>query len=199
MTMRARLWVAILPALTACLSLEREAPNPQRFVLEAQRQPAEPDGPARTAVLEVQRFRVAPAWDGLPLAYRTSDARVETDFYNAFLVPPGPMLTEVTRQWLYDSGAFGRVQGAGQETAPTHLLEADVRALYGDLRGEVPAAVLALTVVVTRAGSRDVVLQRTYEEHAPLANDDAGTLVAGFNLALRRILARLEQDLRAAV
>lgn len=174
--------------------------NKTQYVLDPSR-PGEPVAAAQDAVLEVRRFTIDSAFNDKGLVYRATDLQYETDFYHEFLVSPAAMIREATRNWFTQSGLFARVADPGSYVEPAFALEANVTALYGDLRDENnPQAVVELRAFLLKIqGSRDpvVVHSETYSATDPLQTQDPDGLVAAFNRCLQAILTDLEADLAA--
>lgn len=186
-----------LVVLTGCISLQRDAPQTTRYVLDV----ARPDGERGDGAgprLEVRAFHGAAAYGGTKLVYRTGASTVDVDFYHEWFVPPALALTDLTRDWLAASGRFETVRGAGGPLAADWVLDADLVALYGDDRGGEHAAVLDLHVIVVDALERTLVLERSYAAREPTADGQPATLVAGFERAAATVLGRLERDLENA-
>ena len=166
--------------------------------------PGRTDAPvtvASEAVLEVRRFMIDSAFSGKNLIYRTGELEYETDFYHEFLVSPAAMIREATRNWLAQSNRFTRVVDAGGYVEPTYTLEANITALYGDVRDkDAPKAVMELRVFLLKVeGSRDprVLHSRVYSATREASTADPDGLVSGFNACLQTILSDLEKDLEA--
>jgi cholesterol transport system auxiliary component len=120
------------------------------------------------------------------------------DFYNEFLVSPGAMVTEKTRNWLSQSGLFARVLDAGSYAKPTHTLEGNITALYGDVRDRSsPAAVMEIRVflIVNKAPRESIILGKTYRASSGLKTKSAEGLVEAFDNCLETILTDLQHDL----
>jgi ABC-type uncharacterized transport system auxiliary subunit len=153
-------------------------------------------------VLELGRVRVASPFERQRFIYRTAEASYESDFYRQFASPPGALVREAIRRWLAASGLFGAVLDRGGELAPDWWLEAEVHALYADLRwGPTPSVVLDAEFRLLDARSRapEVVFLRRYEESVTSASPQAEDLVDAWNQVLARVLTALENDLRGAV
>jgi uncharacterized lipoprotein YmbA len=167
------------------------------YILEAAREG--PPGTVRTnATLRVRRFNVDVAFAGKGLVYRVGEFRYETDFYHEFLVSPGVMIAERTRDWLADSGLFARVLPVGSPLEPAYALEANVTAMYGDFTNKsAPAAVMEIRffLLSSRDAGQSVVFAQTYRAAAPLPARTADALVGALSKDLAEILTRLEADL----
>ncbi len=184
-----------------CASVvSRPAVEKKQFVLEARR---DGDAPATrgAGVLEVAAFRVSPRAAGTRFAYRTGPDRYESDFYHVLWAAPQTLVADETRRWLAASGAFEDVLEPGSSVPPTFVLEGALAELHGDFRTvETPTAVLGLRFALVDVRGREprVVMSREYSAETPLESTSPDALVAGWNTGLRRVLAELEADLRAA-
>lgn len=169
----------------------------EHYILEAAR-PGEPLPPVVSGALEVHRFSVNAAFSTRNLVYRTGRLEYETDYYRQFLIPPGAMITEQTRDWLARSGLFSHILPMGSRIAPDYTLEGNVTSLYGDFSDKsAPAAVMELRLfVLDNAGGEKVVFAQTYRAATPVKDTTAGVFVEALNTSLADILTRLETDLR---
>jgi len=201
-TRHAAAFAAVLAAavLAGCSSpLEKPYPEKHFVVVDATRPVAAPPPPGG-AVVAVRRFRVSPGFDGRELVYRTDAVSYRSDFYNAYFVAPGPMLTAATAEWLGRSGLFRVVVQDASQVDPRYALEGAVTALYADTAGP-PSAVLEMQFLLLEVKARDprIVLKRDYSERVPAAGVGADAVATAQSAALARILTRLEADLRAAL
>jgi len=189
--------VASVFALSGCggeTSYEKEY-----FVLEAARPGGPIEQPSETATLEVSRFSVDAAFATKDFIYRMGEFAYEADYYRQFLIPPGVMITEKTRDWLADAGLFQRVLPVGSRVSADYTLEGTVTMLYGDFRDETsPTAVMEIRFfLLTRAnGSDRVVFTETYRASTLVPTKTPTAFVAALNASLVEILGRLEADLR---
>jgi ABC-type uncharacterized transport system auxiliary subunit len=184
--------------LSGCVgALKSEYPERRFYTLAAER-PGSAAAPAKESVLRVRRFTASKVSEGSELVTRKAEAEYETDFYNAFFVPPATQLTEQSQRWLSSSGLFSAVVGTGSSLPETHVLEGNLVALYADRRRS-PAAVMELQVMLLKvAADPSVVLfQRSYRESVALTADGPEAVIAGWNVALGKILASLEKDLHS--
>ena len=190
--------LALLMLLAGCGSLEKPYPVKKDYVFEVSR----PGGTAPTdaaAILLIRRFRTAPPYENQGFVYRTGELQYESDFYNVFFSPPAALLADQTRQWLEASRLVGLVVGPGLQAEPTHSLEGQVYALYGDYRRpDEPRAVLGIQFFVSRlSDSPEVVFHKDYRQEVPVTGRAPEALAAAWNRALQQILTSLEADLRA--
>ena len=153
----------------------------------------------KSAIVEVRRFTVSSAFGSRSLVYRTGELEYESDFYNEFLVAPSAMITEKTRDWLWESGLFARVLEPGSAADPTHVVQGNIIALYGDFRDEsVLKAVMEMRIFLTETEAQSesgIVFGKTYKSSKVLESGTPEDLVAALDRCLVEILTDLEQDL----
>ncbi|MBI3855319.1 MAG: membrane integrity-associated transporter subunit PqiC [Planctomycetes bacterium] len=190
-----RMWLVALVAATGCVDLKSSYPDRKLYTLAAER-PGAAAAPAKESVLRVRRFTASKLSEGSELVTRTAEAVYESDFYNAFFVPPAMQLTEQTQRWLGASGLFSAVVGTGSTLPETHVLEGNLVALHADRRGAA-AAVMEIQFMLVRVSSEPtaVLFQKNYREAVALSEDGPDAVVRGWNGALGRVLAGLEADL----
>lgn len=170
----------------------------QYYIFEAAR-PGEAGPTPLDGSLEVHRFSVDAAFAGKGLVYRLDEFKYEMDAYRQFLIAPGTMVTERTRDWLADSGLFARVLTVGSRVIPDYTLEGNVTALYGDFSDEsAPAAVMEIRffLLENAEGDEIVTFAHTYRAAVPVQDRTTAVFVEALNRSLADILARLEADLR---
>lgn len=189
--------LAFLGVVGGCMDLKSSYPDRKFFALEASRPGQDRTAPGE-GVLRVRRFTCSRGCEGSEMVSRTGDAVYESDFYNAFFVPPSTQVTEVTARWMGASRLFGHVVGAGSAVPETHLLEGNLIALYEDARNRSePRAVIEVQFMLVRVSTDPprVILERTYRKDVALPKDDPEAVVRGWNEGLSNLLGDLEQDL----
>jgi len=196
-----RFWISsLLVALALAGCRQPLAENKTQYILEPSRT-AEPAMTSEDRILEVRRFTIDSAFAGKNLVYRIGELEYETDFYHEFLISPAAMMREATRNWLIQSQRFLRVVDPGAYTEPALALEANITALYGDMRDKtVPKAVMEVRVFLLNVqGVQDpeIVYGKTYSTAQELKQPGADGLITAFNGCLETILAELERDLTA--
>jgi ABC-type uncharacterized transport system auxiliary subunit len=150
------------------------------------------------ATLRLRRFNVDEAFATRELVYRVGEFRYEPDFYHQFLVLPGVMLTEETRDWLANSGLFGRVTAVGSRLEPTYLLEGNVIDLYADFTQKAaPEAVVEIRFFLLAGpeANESVALSETYRAATPISTRTAEAVIEALSKSLAGILTRLEADI----
>ena len=150
------------------------------------------------SILEVRRFTIDSAFAVKSLVYRTGEFEYESDFYNEFLVSPAAMITDKTRNWLAESGLFGTVPDVGSLVDPTHVIEGNITALYGDFRDmSSPKAVMEMRfflLKVKTTGESTPIFGKTYQATVDIASENPQDLVEAFDKCLEDILTSLERD-----
>lgn len=190
--------VALAALLAGCVSVEKSYPDKRFFVLEIPRREAQ-TAAAATGVLMVSPLRVSPRYDGRSFVYRLSEANFESDFYNQFLVSPGPLLTEEIRRGLSQAQLAQYVVSAASQAEPTLVLEGTVDALYGDFRDRnAPKAVLEMEFFLAKESpsKSEIVLRRRYTKSVAVSGRTPEGLVKGWNDGLNEIAGALAADLR---
>ena len=184
--------------LTGCLSLNKPAAEKRYFSLMVNRPETAPPDP-KGLVLRISPFNISPVYAGKSLVYRDKNLEYQSDFYNEFLVDPGPMIRTQVGLWLTDAGLFHLVLGNYSKIMPDVLLEGSVASLYGDYRDiNRPKAVLEIQFFLiddTKPKSR-VLLQKQLRREIPVMTMSPEDLVNGWNEALRQVLTDFEEALR---
>ncbi len=170
----------------------------QCFILEAARA-GDPLQPVSDGSLSVHRFTVDTAFAAKNMVYRLDEFKYEADYYRQFLISPGVMITEKTRDWLVASGLFRTVLPSGSRVVPAYTLEGNVTALYGDFTsGSAPTAVMEIRFfLVENAPAREkVVCAKTYRATNAVPSRATDDFIGALNRDLTEILTRLEADLQ---
>ena len=183
-------------SLAGC-ALSKPNPTKHEYLIETRRH-AHAAPPRTKAVVKVRPFRVGAAFDQRSFVYRTGEAQYESDFYNQFLVIPGNMLAEQTRNWLADAGIFESVLPVTSELSGTFKLEGNITGLYGDFRDpQTPQAILAIEFLLLRNSPSGTTgrFQRAYRHETKLDDVSAAALAQGWNKCLEEVLKAFEKDL----
>ena len=194
------------PAFVACAALAlagcsigKPLPEPNTYAVQAPLPERAPAVAPRSESLRIGSVRVAAAYAGTPLVYRTDDVRFISDPYSQFIAAPGAMLGDQMGAWLGRAGPFTTVTEP-ESTLPAHyVLEATVTELYGDFRpGRTPAALFAVQFeLIDETGARPTaVLQRSIAKRVDLPRASPDALVRGYGDALAESLGELSKDLQ---
>lgn len=185
-----------LVTLSGCSSTENY--SKKYYVLDAAR-PSESSRKQTDFVLDVSRLTIDSAFSGSGLMYRIGDSEYESDFYNEFLASPSAMITDTMRNWLSMSRLFKRVLDPGSLIDPTHIIEGNITALYGDFRkSSSPRATIEvrLFLLETETGEDPLpIFGKTYTSSIDIESEDPEGLVEALGRCLEKILSTLESDL----
>lgn len=184
--------------VSGCVRLERSYPDKRCFLIHLSR-PEKASRALTDEALRVFTFSVSPPYEGKGFVYARGDNRVETDFYNGFVISPGTMVTEEVRRWMAGSGLFGHVGDISAYGNPGYLLGGRVAALYGDYGDpSAPKAVLKMEFLLARdvSAGKEIVFENHYQRTISLDRGSAKALVNGWREALEGILQDFEGDLR---
>lgn len=166
------------------------------YILDTVR--AQPAAVPRDATLRLRRFNVNEAFATRSLVYRVDEFRYESDYYHQFLVLPGVMITEETRDWLANSGLFARVTAVSSRLESTYLLEGNVIDFYADFTPKAtPVAVVEIRFFLLAGpdAGESVPLSETYRAVTPISTRTAEAVVQALSRSLADILTRLEADI----
>jgi uncharacterized lipoprotein YmbA len=180
--------------LLAACSIGEPLPEATTYVVEPQMPPAAPASARKPDALRMGQVRVAAAFSGTSLVFRTSDVQYKSDPYHAFIAEPGAMLGSRIADWLEAAGPFASVVQPEGVRPARYVLEATVTELYGDFRtGRKPAAVLTVQFALldTDSPRAKTVLARTLGRRIDLPEASFDALVRGYGSALAEILAEL--------
>ena len=170
----------------------------QHYILDARRASSVVASDSGS-ILEIRRFTSSAAFSGKGLIYHVDEFEYESDFYNEFLISPAVMITEKVRNWLSTSGLFQKVLDPGSHVDPTHVIEGNVIALYGDLRTRSqPRAVMEIRVFLLEIGpERDpvIVFGKTYKSSVGLKSEGPEGLISALDCCFVEILTDVEEDL----
>jgi cholesterol transport system auxiliary component len=187
--------VALL--LTAC-SIGKPVPQATTYVVEPDAPTERVSGAHGSEVVRMGNVRVAAAFAGNALVYRTDDVTFTSDPYQAFIADPPAMLGNQMAAWLDRAGPFKAVTQPDSALSANYVLEATVTELYGDFRpGRPAAAVVAVQFALVDVGATGsgLVFGRTIARRVPLERSSPDGLVRGFGRGVSEILSELAGDL----
>ena len=191
-------FLMLLAAITAFSCAPKRQPiERNHYLLETFREQPAHKG-IIPAALTVRDFSVSPGYQGREIVYKTGNNIARADFYNLYFVLPGPMIAQLTRSWIKDSGLFDSVIPMSSHMDADYLLEGTIVSIYGDLRDPAnPGAVMEINFLLLKSTDfeYEIVFQNKYKSHTRMEGTGTGLLIEGLNKSLEDILASLEEDL----
>ncbi|MGE4557166.1 MAG: hypothetical protein AB7D07_10110 [Desulfovibrionaceae bacterium] len=180
-----------------CVNLKKPAVEKRYYRIEAVRSVSQ-NASFSPAVLKVRRLRVSPGYDGKGLVYKTGASAYESDFYNAYFIPPSDMLTQELMDWLGAARIFAHVVDPASLVRSDLALEGVVNALYGDYVDGAPKAVLKMQFLLLDESTpeRPILFAKDYNREKALYSDAPARLISAQSENLASILSELETDLR---
>ncbi|MFP4672153.1 MAG: ABC-type transport auxiliary lipoprotein family protein [Desulfohalobiaceae bacterium] len=189
----------LLPGLlTGCSWLLRSGPEKQYYMLQAQRS-QETRQQKQDSALLVRPFSISQAFEGQELILQIEQDRFVADYKRRFLIPAQDMITELTRNWLAESGLFSHVlpQGAKGVQADYHL-QARIHSLYLDQSGQQPATVLEMEFLLLGRQDRKLQIlgQENIRKESELQRLSASEAIQAWSRDLALTLQELESCLQ---
>ena len=177
--------------LTAC-SIGKPVQQATTYVVEPEAPVEKLSSTHSSEVVRMGNVRVAAAFAGNALVYRTDDVTFVSDPYQAFIADPRAMLGDEMASWLNRAGPFKAVTQPDSGLRADYTLEATVTELYGDFRPGKPAAAV-VAVQFTLINNDDVgsgrVFEQTVTRRVPLERSSPEALVRGYDRAVSEILS----------
>jgi cholesterol transport system auxiliary component len=193
--------MSIVLTLAAC-AIGKPLPRPTTYIVDVPTSESQSAAARRPETLRMGNVRIATAYAGNALIYRTNELQYTSDPYHAFRAEPGSMLGSRMAEWLDQAGPFATVAQPGSAQPAAYILDATVIELYGDFReGHRPAAMIAVQfALIDQTGVRpQLVHQRTIASRVELAQASPDALVRGYGQGLAEILSQLVPDFGAAI
>lgn len=183
-----------------CFNLKQPAIEKQHFVISGSF-PQSPSMATNVPGIKVRSFSIAPEFVQKDFAYKTSQDVFTSDFYNVFFVSPADQITQriINELSTPDSG-YNRISTEGTIPETDYLLQGHIHELFADYTTDSPAAVvkISFTLIDLSNNATNVVFEKTYTEHIPLADKTPNTLVNGWEQALSNISDNLKPQMLEA-
>jgi len=185
------------PGCTSSSDAQRQAVEQKRTYLLDADMPSVKAAQARFGVVKVRPFRGLPPFNSTSLVVKRANGETVLDFYNAWVAPPHDLVRVQATRYLEQAGLFRAVYDASSGTATSIGLEGTVCELFLDCRGEKPAAVVTLRLVLLDERSTEFTVLCTAEKTARADYDPAreDSIAHAFNTALTHVLNALAQEL----
>lgn len=197
-----RVWLTLflpLLMLTACLAQPHPDKNLFGLSLETAQTQTQTKAGRRTVLLAT--VTAASGYENRSMVYKVGPDQFKVDFYNEFIAPPTRLLADQTAQFLNRASARLRVVKTPGLALADYGLETYLEHLHGDFTGPAPQADLAIRFTLNdlRGASPRVVLDRTYRQTRPLAENSPAALALAMSECLGGILEELNMDMNKAV
>jgi ABC-type uncharacterized transport system auxiliary subunit len=189
--------VMLAPACVAGCKLKQPYPGKSYYVLDAASGDAPVTSAAESRVIRVPRAAVAPPFASRALQYKVAPSRFEPSYWDNWADDPGALVATAASETLAATGGF-IILPDGRDAAGCESLELQVTALYIDVTGAAPTAVVGLRASLLDAAGA-VRLSRDLERTEPAASSDGADVVRAFNAALQGMLGELAAEIRGAV
>ena len=154
--------------------------------------------PVRFGGVKIRAFRSLPPFHATSLVVKRANGEAVWDFYNAWIAPPHDLIRVQTARYLEKEGLFEGVYNMEEGTLPPLGLEGTVCELFLDCRGEQPAAVVTLRLMVLMEHSPIFEVLCSAEATARAAYVPEEGLAHAFSAALTQALEEIVRTLRAA-
>lgn len=193
----------LISCLTACSFSRKSEFNREFYVLDVVDMTQGMLVPEKAkfpdVILLIQPMRIAAVFDKKDFIYRTGPFSYETDYYRSFQVSPSIMIGEQVYEWFVTKKITGQVVRPDALVQANFALYGFVNEFYGDYSDpNNPTAVLSITYrLFYRHESyfSDRRMEKIYVQKISLKDREVSTLVAAYNLALKKILTNLSADL----
>lgn len=198
--MKTSVIIPVLLLVAGCSALSKPYPDKNLHALRLGDPPAGQVS-APSALLKVDRVRIAEPYDGTTFIYQTGDSSFTSDYYNGFIAPPARLITGELSSFLGKCGLFKTVLGGDSSADYQLTLETNVISMYGDYRqGQKPQAVIAARFFVLdeTKGHYDVVFDKTYSQTTPIDQKGSDALVKAWESGWTNLLTELTKDLSGA-
>jgi len=152
---------------------------------------------ARFGTVKVRAFRALPPFNSASLVVKRANGETVLDFYNAWVAPPHDLVRVQAMRYLERAGLFSAVYDAASGTLASIGLEGSVCELYLDCRGEKPAAVVTLRLMLLDERSSGFTVLCASEKSARADYDPSREdgIAHAFNAALTKALEEIATDM----
>ena len=193
--MRRREFLSGLPlALTACGLTERPYAEQRQWPMLIRR-PVVLRARANGPVLEVRGLRAGPGLESRGLQTLQADGSMRNEFYEQWAVPPAQAVEDALRIWLGQSGHFSAVVSPGSRVTADISLEGELTALWANMVTGTARAAIAVTALDVRTPASRILLTRTMDGTAVLADPKPAAAVQAQLTALADTFAQIEAAL----
>ena len=196
------LFFCSLFCLAGCSALNKPKPKINHFTLEYTVPKIENLKPIE-AVLRVDRFGVAPAYNSNRMIYRDTSFKRDEYIYSKWIANPGSFATYFLARDLRDSGLFKAVFTYKSHLAATYALEGSVDEFFewDSPQGWNAVLGLSITLVVLREPdiSKQILFQKSYQVTRPCKEEHPRGLAETMSLAMQEVSEKIIRDVYAVL
>ncbi len=205
MRLKHRVFLLILGAfvaLSACSGLKEQRRAVQYFTLEYD-VPRVADRKPLPAVIKVERFMVAPAYNTQRMIYRDKAFKRDEYFYYKWRSNPGDTIAYLLSRDIGESGLFKAVLPDDSRFPYAFVVEGRVNSFLQVEEKDGWYADLSLTIALLKAHDPDVVkrilFQKTYKKKATCSEKNPPGLAQAMSAAMKQISQEIVEDVYETV
>ena len=184
--------------LAGCSALQKTKPKIHHFTLEYTVPKIEGLKPLQ-AVLRVDRFGVAPAYNSNRMIYHDKSFKRDEYVYSKWIANPGNIATYFLARDLRDSGLFKAAFTYKSHLAASYAVEGSVDEFFEWDTPEGWKAVLGVNITLVVLNEPDVskriLFQRTYRVTRPCKDEHPRGLAETMSLAMREVSEKIIRDI----
>jgi cholesterol transport system auxiliary component len=181
--------------LTGCMRTSSRHHVKDYYILDTERNKPAMEQKFDTSLI-VENFEVAEGFNSNLLVYRNKEGKIEADHYRRFITDKGVMLSNLTSQWLSDSGLFKVSATAASGINSRLRLKAMIQKMYADMQKDTDLATrLEIKVFLLSYPKREAIFWKQYSVSAEVENKTAEAVIEATNQNVFDFLTLLENDL----
>lgn len=161
--------------------------------------PADPSGPFIAGTLRVERLRAEGILSERALLFSREDSpgKVEQYRYHHWAEPPARLVTQGLIQYLQQAKVADKVIAADIRTEVDYSVDGELLRLERVIGNSTSRASVEMLLRLQKFESRELVLQKRYQETVAVQEDNLVAVVDALSLARERIYRRFVEDLFA--
>lgn len=197
--LRAALLLLLLPSLS-CIARGNPSPAVEYYLLEYSSPIIEGLSPIE-ALVKIERFSVAQAFNTLTMVYKPSPYKSEVYYYHRWRINPADMVTDFLLRDFRNSGLYKGVFSYQDIGEARYLLQGQVEEFVELDDGDLWQAIFKVSVTLTdtsrQDGTRRVIFQRGYRYAEPMKEQTPIGLAQGLSVAMKKFSENLIRDVHA--
>jgi ABC-type uncharacterized transport system auxiliary subunit len=188
--------------VTGCISGGKRTNIVYQYTLDYG-SPSFPDLSPLDAVVTVNRFSAAEAYNGLSMVYSPSPFKRDVYNYYRWRVAPGDMTSDYLLRDFRSSGLFRAVFSSSEYESTRFLLQGEVEQFLevdedGSSKAELSVNITLLDTTRTDV-TKQVIFQKSYVSSGPVNERTPAGLAAGMSKAMETLSADVVRDVYRAV